>query len=274
MFAIATRIVYQNFPTRREIILLWPLILWLLVFQFGQFIPVEYRPSIDVSTLPQADRILFGTELVYTIQPRNDVLVLVAATPYLFHFILPWLYALYLFMVDAKPFAFLWCIGILNSLAVATQFLFPTAAPWYTAKYGMEPASYDMKGDPGRLGRADSILNFDLFKGIYGSSPIVFGSFPSLHAAWPFLIALFSSYYSLPAKSFKWVYMLWVWWAAVYTKHHFIVDVLGGGLYAAFTFYLAKKILGKAALPGPRKPSSFYESAAAKEKEHNFECAV
>jgi len=241
--------LYRSFPTKRELLLVWPLLLWLIVFQFAQFIPDDYRPTIDVSTLPMMDRTLFGTELVYTVQPRNDFLVLLAATPYLMHFILPWFYAFYLYLIDAKPFTFLWCVGILNTLAVATQILFPTAAPWYNAKYGMEPANYAMRGDPGRLGRADSILNFQLFSGIYGNSPIVFGSFPSLHAAWPFLIAAFSTYSSLSAYRLKWVYVFWVWWAAIYTKHHFIIDVIGGGIYAAFVMFVAKKLLSREFVP-------------------------
>jgi membrane-associated phospholipid phosphatase len=33
------------------------------------------------------------------------------------------------------------------------------------------------------------------------------------------------------------VYILWVWWAAVYLNHHYLVDLLGGLLFVAFAYY-------------------------------------
>jgi hypothetical protein len=36
------------------------------------------------------------------------------------------------------------------------------------------------------------------------------------------------------------MYTLWLWWATMYLSHHYAVDLIGGGLLAALTFYYAK----------------------------------
>jgi membrane-associated phospholipid phosphatase len=168
-----------------------------------------------------------------------------AAVPYLAHFSLPFLFVTYLLKVDGKPFLFLWYFGLLNFTGVMTHMIFPTAPPWYNARFGIEPATYDIPGDPGRLKRADEILEVPLFESIYGNSPLVFGSFPSLHAGWPFLICIYTTIFKLPFlhRFVKWGYVCWVWWAALYLKHHFMLDVLGGAVYALICIYISDKYI-------------------------------
>mmetsp|Transcript_22074 Transcript_22074/g.86817 ORF Transcript_22074/g.86817 Transcript_22074/m.86817 type:complete len:315 (-) Transcript_22074:56-1000(-) len=223
-----------------------PVVLWLSLFQVAGSLPDDIRPSIDVSTLPFVERLFFGYSLLYKLFPPVDILVVAAAVPYLAHFSIPFLFSVYLWKVDGKPTLYLWYFGVMNLTAVLTQLLYPTAPPWYNAKYGVSPASYDLPGDPGRLGRADLMLDFPLFHSLYGASPVVFGSFPSLHAAWPFLLATYTTLMSVPFPTvLKWCYVLWVWWAAIFTKHHFLVDVLGGALYVALAVVISKYVLKK-----------------------------
>lgn len=223
-----------------------PLVLWLSLFQVAGSLPDHIRPSIDVSTLPFVERLFFGYSLLYKLFPPVDYLVVAAAIPYLAHFSLPFLFSVYLWKVDGKPTLYLWYFGVMNLTAVLTQLLYPTAPPWYNGKYGVSPASYDLPGDPGRLGRADLLLDFPLFHNLYGASPVVFGSFPSLHAAWPFLLASYTTLMRVPFPTIlKWCYVLWVWWAAVFTKHHFLVDVLGGALYVILALVISRYVLKK-----------------------------
>jgi inositol phosphorylceramide synthase catalytic subunit len=228
---------------RHHFLLLLPIGIWLVMFQFTALIQPEFRPEIDVTTLPYVERVFFGTPFLFELIPLDDVLITVAAAPYLCHFMIPWIYAVYLLAIDAKPFTFLWLLGILNILAVATQVIFPTAAPWYNYNFGTLPASYEMTGDPGRFIQVDAVLGVRLFEGLYGQSPLVFGSFPSLHGAWPFLIALYSTYLALPGHKFIWFYMLWVWFAAVYSKHHYLIDLVGGAVYTLTALVLSKYFL-------------------------------
>ena len=103
--------------------------------------------------------------------------------------------------------------------------------------------TYDTPSDPGRLIRVDEIMNMPLFQSMYGQNPVVFGSFPSLHGAWPFLICLYTPAHLL--GNLKWFYVLWIWLAALYLKHHFLVDLVGGAFYTLVVYYISKLLMTK-----------------------------
>jgi len=217
-----------------------PLSVWLLCFTFSRYIPSDIRPTIHLHLLPDIEQALFGIPFIYELLPNSPLITLLSSIPYLLHFALPWPFAIYLWRVEGKnlAFLFLWVIGVLNLIGLITQILLPTAPPWYIDKFGYEEASYDMSSDPGRLIDIDELFGISLFKNMYGTNPVVFGSFPSLHAAWPFTIAMYSSNKIL--GRWKWIYVVWVWWAAIYLHHHFIIDVLGGIGFSLFVLYLAR----------------------------------
>jgi len=66
-----------------------------------------------------------------------------------------------------------------------------------------------------------------------------------LHATYPLIV----TYYSLKAKMPKfWVglfafFTLGIWWAAVYSNHHYLIDVLAGILLASVILYIFEKIV-------------------------------
>jgi len=248
---------YTRFSIKFKLVLLLPMLLWLSLFQFSSWIPHHNRPEIDVDTLPVADEfLLFGYSLLEW--PRNSVpdsngwnrfllfLDFLAGFAYLIHFVASWIFAFWLYLYHRKrpvypgealvePWTYLWCFGFLNSIAVVTQLSWPTAPPWYIDEYGYQPANYTIGGDPAGLQRVDARLPVPVFGTLYGNSPLVFGSFPSLHAAWPIMITLF-----LPQNKIYKVlglcYTAVVWWAAMYLNHHFLIDLIGGGVYVLFSY--------------------------------------
>jgi membrane-associated phospholipid phosphatase len=177
-----------------------------------------------------------------------NLLDLLAAFAYLIHFAFAWIFALGLYLYNrrrrtpsgypvAEPWTFLFTFGILNAIAVITQISWPTAPPWYVEQYGVDlEANYDMKGDEAGLQRVDQLIQFELFKRLYGQSPIVFGSFPSLHAAWPICITLFAPNYPI-LKFVGFLYTALVWWAAMYLNHHYLVDLIGGAVFTFFSYF-------------------------------------
>jgi membrane-associated phospholipid phosphatase len=250
---------FQRFTLWFKLMLLAPAIGWFLAFNFSAYIPPEIRPHIDTRTLPYLEsKILGGRSLQHW--PRNliedeqkyDGLVhfldLLSAFVYVIHFCFVWFFAIGIYVYYRKrtdqsgkpiinPWTFFWCWGWLNFISVMTQLCWPTAPPWYIELYGNKPPSYSMGGDPAGLENADHILNFPLFGSLYGKSPIVFGSFPSLHGAWPIMITIFAP----SSKIIKFVgtiYVVLVWWAAMYLNHHFLVDLIGGLLYVIVCYVL------------------------------------
>jgi membrane-associated phospholipid phosphatase len=235
----------KQYVSKQMLLSLVPLAIWWTVFQVVQYVPAAYKPAISVRALPWLEEHFFGTQVYLLIPEIHSIPVfdLFAALGYALHFVAPWAFGFYLWRANGKQFAFLWCLGWLNALAVITQALFPTAPPWYIHKYGMTPPTYEMRGDPAGLQYADDFLHMKFFHGIYTSSPVVFGSFPSLHAAWPMMIAVFAPQGSLLARV-AWFYVIWVWWAAMYLRHHFFVDCVGGALYVLAALNVSRLIAG------------------------------
>jgi len=221
-----------------------PLALWWIIFQCYQFTPLSYRPIIDVNTLPMLEKSIFGG-LLHEIVPRihsTGIIDLIAASFYAMHFVTPWIFMFYLWKTNGQPLSFIWSLGWLNILAISTHATFPTAPPWYLERFGFSPASYNFKGEPAGLQFADQILRLSIFEQIYSNSPVVFGSFPSLHAAWPFLIASYSDPNSI-VGILTWLSVIAVWWAALYLKHHFMVDLLGGAIYVLFAMNISSMFI-------------------------------
>lgn len=226
-----------------------PLLLWLLLFSCGvSLIPDKWKPPINVTLLPKLDA-LMGSSVTWFGANTNDFswIDLVAAVPYTIHPVLPFLFLLLhsLSGAGARPLLkFVLAFGVLNLVAVLTHLVFPTAPPWYFLKHGMENATYDMKGDPAVLARLDERFGMEMYHRMYEKGgKVVFGAWPSLHAAWPYLMARFRPPVQWPAlRMMQWAYVVLVWWAAVYLKHHYLVDLLGGILYAEVAYQFATAV--------------------------------
>ena len=131
-------------------------------------------------------------------------------------------------------------LGYISMTAVLIQLAFPCSPPWYENLYGLAAADYSMHGNPAGLARIDKLFGIDLYTSGFRQSPVVFGAFPSLHAADSTLAALFMSHVFPRLKPVFVCYTLWMWWATMYLSHHYAVDLVGGGLLAAVGFYFAK----------------------------------
>ncbi|KAG0081949.1 Aureobasidin resistance protein Aur1 [Podila epicladia] len=222
---------------------------WLVLFYCCRFIPAEWRPHIFTSVLPALENILYGGNisqmLAISTSPFKDLL---AWLPYgVLHYVLP-VVAAVLMVYFAPPGTlpvFARTFGYMNVAGVITQIVFPCAPPWYETRYGpVHPATYSMPGDPGGLARVDDILGLNMYKTTFTASPLVFGAFPSLHSACAWQIALFLVFTFGPrAIPFVMTYVFLIWWATMYLGHHYVVDLVGGGVYAVVAFWFGSYFL-------------------------------
>lgn len=220
-----------------------PVAVWLVAFAFiHDLIPVSRKPSINVTLLPAIDA-AFGWSYRWFATPTGLALDVLAAVPYTIHAVVPLFYAPFLLARCRSPArlgTFAFTLGCMNIAAVTTHVLFPTAPPWYYDKYGLTPATYAMKGDPAGLSRLDARAGGSFFHAMYhDGGKVVFGSWPSLHGAWPYLMAIFApTSAGRTGQAVAWAYVALVWWAALYLQHHWFVDLLGGALYAEVAYHL------------------------------------
>ncbi|KIX92267.1 uncharacterized protein Z520_12013 [Fonsecaea multimorphosa CBS 102226] len=244
--AVATLLLASLiFPITRQFFRpFMPIAAYLIFFYACRFIPSAWRPPIWVKVLPALENILYGANLSNILSAhQNTVLDLLAWFPYgLGHFGGPFVVAAIIFVFGPPTTlpVFGFSFGYMNLAGVIIQVLFPCSAPWYENKYGLAPANYSMQGSPAGLARIDALLGIDMYTSGFTASPMVFGAFPSLHAATATLEALFMSHI-FPKFTPLWAfYAAWLWWSTMYLSHHYAVDLVAGSLMAGVIFYFAK----------------------------------
>lgn len=133
---------------------------------------------------------------------------------------------------------------VANGMGFITYFIFPAAPPWYLTLYGFGEARTDIPANAAAAVRFDQILGTHFFDQIYGRGIDVYGSIPSMHVAYPLLVAWVAwkeKKLFLPALGF---YFL-MCFSAVYLQHHHIIDIILGSIYALITIPIVKFALKK-----------------------------
>jgi membrane-associated phospholipid phosphatase len=144
---------------------------------------------------------------------------------------------IYLFLKNHLKllWTFGWCFFTVNVLGYVGYFIYPAAPPWYITKYGFGPARLDVGPDSGAAVRFDQILGTHFFDQMYGRGVDVYGAYPSLHVAYPFLVCLIT--FTLPelrrARLPAILFYLLMCFSAVYLQHHYVVDIILGTTLAS-----------------------------------------
>ena len=217
-----------------------PALVYVALYDLARYIPTSIRPPIHTEILARWELGVFGGFPHRWLGGHPSTFQdIFAAIPYQFHFIVPVVFVAFLWRRHrTRVLTFAWCYAVMNLAWMITAILFPTTPPWYFERFGFAPADYHMIGDAAALVRVDQLLGVSLFHNLYRQSTLVFAAFPSMHAAWPALIALFSrGLVRQRTVVALWCYTAWVWWAAMYLQHHYAVDLLGGLVYAVGAWY-------------------------------------
>ena len=226
---------------------------WVL-FDFMKAFPNYLFNEVHTSDLYLAEKQLFG---VWEVEKRltlceywqlhsHPVLDALSGFFYLSWVPIPLAFGGYLFLTHKKNFLYFALIFLLiNLMGFVVYYLYPAAPPWYVQKFGflVEVAT---KGDSAGLARFDAFFQVPIFEAIYSKSSNVFAAVPSLHSSYPVLVL----YYGLKIRKVVWnvffaFVMIGIWFAAVYTSHHYVIDVLLGILFAFLGILLFEKVLLK-----------------------------
>lgn len=163
----------------------------------------------------------------------------------------PLLFAFWLLRNDKLLFLkFSYAFVFTNIVGFCIYYLYPAAPPWYVEQYGFE-LIHGTPGNAAGLLEFDRLLGITLFAGMYQKNANVFAAIPSLHSAYPVLCLLYG--WRLKKRWLNALFVIFVagiWFSAVYSRHHYLIDVLLGGAvavvsYFAFEYLSEKTVLKK-----------------------------
>ncbi len=225
---------------RNFLIAFSPLAIFGIVYYCMRFYPNYMVSPIDTQELYEAEKALFGIlssgEVIipseYFKQHHWALADVMAGIFYLAWVPLPIIYGVYLFVKGERRDCFRFCGAFLfvNLIGFVGYYVHPAAPPWYVMDYGFDP-DFSIGGQVAGFARFDEMLGVDVFHSLYGQNSNVFAAVPSLHSAY-MPIPL---YYALKARRKNWLWIILlsffsvgIWFSAVYSGHHYIIDVLLG----------------------------------------------
>ena len=242
--------------TKKLVIALLPFILFAVSYDWMNIVPNYKVNPIDVQGLYEAEKSLCGiTTAAGTVTPNEyfaehhcAFMDFWAGFFYLCWVPVPILFGLSLYFMKQRNLYLRFAIVFLfvNLIGFAGYYIHPAAPPWYVMKYGFEPI-LNTPGDVAGLGRFDEMTGLGIFDSLYSRNSNVFAAVPSLHSA--YMVIAF--YYSLKAKYPNFlrvifgIIMLGIWFTAVYSAHHYIIDAILGASCAVLGIFIFEKILMK-----------------------------
>jgi len=222
-------------------------IAWTILYDAMTFLPNYEVNKVHIKDLYDLELTLFGVmedgrciSLCEWFESRTTTfLSLFCGTSYLLWIPAPMAFCLYIVWRDkSKVVYFAYAYLLTNVIGIIVYYLFPAAPPWYYLNHG---AVFDSSviGSEALLSEFDRLTGTQIFHGIYTKGTNVFGAIPSLHAAYPLLCLLYAWRFRYRGFMIFFAIMsVGTWIGAVYSQHHYVIDVVLGILCAILSYFL------------------------------------
>jgi len=262
LILLFSMLFFLNQESRKLAAALLPFLIFGISYDWMRVFPNYTVNPIDVEGLYNFEKTVFGIfnkgvkqipcEFFLTHQhPAADFF---SGIFYLGWVPVPLFFGIYLYVKKKRDVFIHFALVFLftNLLGFICYYIYPAAPPWYAMEYGFEPI-VTTPGNMAGLSRFDQLIGYPLFESIYGRNSNVFAAVPSLHSSY----LLITMYYSIKGKSpvpiiaIIALFMVGIWTTAVYTAHHYVIDVLAGIIIAFTGIFLFERGLMK--LPCFRK---------------------
>lgn len=263
MAGLIAALFTYNGTTRRLIVALIPFALFGISYDWMNICPNYHVNHVDIQQLYHSEKALFGITAAggATVTPNEYFAThhtpwadLLAGIFYLCWVPVPIAFGLWLYYDRQRRqyLHFALVFLFVNLIGFAIYYIHPAAPPWYVQEYGFQfiPGTH---GQTAGLGRFDAMTHTAIFDALYARNSNVFAAIPSLHSAY-MLIAFI---YSLRARTALWwritaaIICCGIWFTAVYSSHHYIIDVLAG-IATALTGILIFELLARHSRPVAR----------------------
>ncbi len=231
-------IPYQG--SRKLVVALLPFFIFGISYDWMNLLPNYEVNPVDVEGLYTTEKRLFGITVAEgAVLTPNEYFALhhcsamdfMSGIFYLCWVPLPIIFGIWLYFKGERRAYLHFAIVFLlvNLIGFAFYYIHPAAPPWYVAMHGMEA----IPGTPGEvagLGRFDEMTGLNIFHLLYSRNANVFAALPSLHSAYTLVALIYAIRFKAPRL---WIILLAVvtlgiWLTAVYSSHHYIIDVMCG----------------------------------------------
>lgn len=244
-----------NQRTRFLLFFLSPYVIHAAFFDSVRYFPEEWMGKIHVRDIYDLEMNLFGINIEglkvipshFLQQYLHPFLDFISGCVYILHE--PTLIILCIYLFKKKKFDFLHrlslCFLIMNVMAILTHIIFPVAPPWFVDIYGFYQPEFHtaFSGSEAGLSRFDNLIGLKIFAHIYGASPVVFGAIPSMHAGFSLMTFLFVRELAPKFSIVAFFYFLTMLFAAVYLRHHYIIDLIAGIAYCLIAYFSIKWLI-------------------------------
>jgi PAP2 superfamily len=161
---------------------------------------------------------------------------------YMLHFVVPVLFAVLVWRTRPQQYwRYVWSFVTVSYAGFITFLLFPAAPPWLAAQNGYIPHIEKLSTD---IWWAFGVHDFPTLYAKFTPNPVA--AVPSLHSAYPMLVALFVwKLYGRKWGLISFLYPLSVWLGVVYMGEHYLFDVVGGVTYAIVSFVVVDWLMDR-----------------------------
>ncbi|WP_037369292.1 phosphatase PAP2 family protein [Sediminibacterium sp. C3] len=243
---------YLSAVTRKFILGFTVFIVFWIIFDYMKAFPNYEYNTVSIRELYNLEKSIFGfnykgsvvTPNEYWLMNHNATLDVLTGIFYLSWIPVPLTFAGVLFFTRKREFFYFSLTFLLvNLLGFCIYYIYPAAPPWYVQQFGFDFIA-NTKGNTAGLYRFDEFFGVEIFKGLYEKSSNVFAAMPSLHSSYPLIVL----YYAIRNKlgPVNWVFgaiMMGIWFAAVYSSHHYVLDVLAGIVCAITGIWLFQRFI-------------------------------
>lgn len=261
MFSIKLIIIWAILvavkPTRKFALALTPWLVFACSYDGMRLLPNYEVNPIDTRGIYEAEKSLFGIGTAAgTLIPgewfnlHNCAFAdFMAGFFYLCWVPVPLGFAIYLYLKGKREMYLRFSLAFLfvNLVGFVGYYIHPAAPPWYVIEHGFTPV-LNTPGSVAGLGRFDALVGVPVFHSIYCNNSNVFAAVPSLHAAYMLvttIYAIISRQSKLCIAIFAFI-CIGIWWTAVYSTHHYIIDVLLGILTTIVALLILERLLLRA----------------------------
>lgn len=261
MFSIKLIIIWAILvavkPTRKFALALTPWLVFACSYDGMRLLPNYEVNPIDTRGIYETEKSLFGIGTAAgTLIPgewfnlHNCAFAdFMAGFFYLCWVPVPLGFAIYLYLKGKRDMYLRFSLAFLfvNLVGFVGYYIHPAAPPWYVIEHGFTPV-LNTPGSVAGLGRFDALVGAPVFHSIYCNNSNVFAAVPSLHAAYMLvatIYAVISRQNKLCIGIFAFI-CIGIWWTAVYSTHHYIIDVLLGILTTIVALLILERLLLRA----------------------------